>query len=332
MTHLPKALLLSLSLLTFGAEAENVIRTKAPVSAASDWLRLSPLTGEWAPFGDPYNCTEWKPSPAIIALGEAFKQTASCLQSQRREVSQRIQDKSSGNIIVESTQTETKTDAVSKTQDSVGTRKPTTLSLVTTNLPAVTPYKAFQPTLDWSSNAWADGGNDTFDGFGNFSINSAMVPIDGRSGNKFSVTIGTDAVVYSGESKWLSGNTFAFTVSSDRNYEFQISMSGNLGSDSATRFYNKQIFVFGITNPITVWFSNDGPLDDMEGDPQIWYAMVPIDIVTNSSSPTYTVQNNTDAVRFTSGVSRKGFIVFIGWGYIQSSQILNFIRNSLTLK
>lgn len=288
--------------------------------------------GEWSAIGNPYSCTDFKPSSDTVTKGEAFKQTASCLQAQEREVSQRLQDKSTGSILVESKVTETRTDTVTKTQDSVGTRMPTTLSLVTTNLPAVTRNKAFQPNLDWTGTVWGDGGSDTFDGFGNFTLNGFKIALDGRSGGDFSGYIGTSSVVYKGQAKWLDGHTFAFTVSNDNNVPIQVSMSGNLGSDSSTSFYTRQMYLSGSNNPINVVFSNDGAMDNMENDPQIWYAMVPMDLVTNGITLNHNGRAGIDNVTFNSGSSRKGFIVFIGWGYINSNQILNILQKSLTLQ
>lgn len=59
----------------------------------SNWQPYDPEYTEWVSQGEPYDCTNWKPDPSEINLGETFEQTATdCKQEQTRTRQDREQE------------------------------------------------------------------------------------------------------------------------------------------------------------------------------------------------------------------------------------------------
>lgn len=87
-TKILNAILLTLSV-PLGVNAENIIRTPAPIAFIDQWINSDPSYGEWESSGIPESCGMWTPALDTVLAGQSVSQTATCQQEQTRTVQPR---------------------------------------------------------------------------------------------------------------------------------------------------------------------------------------------------------------------------------------------------
>lgn len=90
-------ILLVFSMLIVGsAQADNVIRSQAPIAEGNPWQAEDPVLGTWVNSGSPTGCT-LSPLASSIETGVSFTQRASgCTQTQTRTVTQIEKNRKTG--------------------------------------------------------------------------------------------------------------------------------------------------------------------------------------------------------------------------------------------
>lgn len=193
----------------------------------------------------------------------------------------------------------------------------------------------YQLKRDWSAYSrchgmmcWADGGNDAFDGWGNFKIGAqqAALPVQGGAAADFAAAAWEDApsgqqLVKSG---WLNRNLFKVHVKCKASgcEKFSVSFGGNYGSDSNSKH--------GVQTArgVAVHWNGDGASADLSGsDPTVLWAVIDNEKGANGEDP---VQQDSYAKR-SQGNDGEAVItkpardisVYVSWGYTAGSGYAN---------
>lgn len=106
-----------LSILSFTANAQNIMRASAPVKQAN-WIQME-KAGDWVK-GFLYNCSAWTPSTSSVGPGVSFTQTRNCYQEETRTVSKFEQNDATHAVRNETTTSETRILTVEDSQEAVG--------------------------------------------------------------------------------------------------------------------------------------------------------------------------------------------------------------------